>query len=100
MMDNNISISNTATLTNAGNDTGMTKTTGLTRLTTSATSNVVILDSGASGGLQAQETMTGGKVYIQNINSRGDGTKYVTLLLQGAEIGRLYCGDWAIFPRY
>ena len=68
MMDNNVSISNTATLTNQGSDTGMTKTTGLTRLTTSAVSNVVLIDSGASGGVQA------------------------------VEIGRLYGGDWAFLP--
>jgi hypothetical protein len=98
MMDNSISISNTATLTNQGNDTGMTKTTGLTRITTSATSNVVILDSGASGGVQAQESIAGGKVFIQNLNDRGDGTKYVTILLQAVVIGRLYGGDWAFFP--
>ena len=76
IMDNPVSISNTATLTNAGNDTGMTKTTGLTRLTTSATNNVVIIDSGATGGVQAQATLAGGatkatKVFIQNLNERG-----------------------------
>ena len=98
LMDNNISIANDMTLTNQGTDTGMTKTTGLTRITTSATSNVVILDSGASGGVQAQESITGGKVFIQNLNDRGDGTKYVTILLQAVVIGRLYGGDWAFFP--
>jgi|TARA_R100000081_G_C4689973_1_gene101968 hypothetical protein len=98
IMDNAVSISNTATLTNQGTDTGMTKTTGLTRLITSATSNVVLIDSGASGGVQTQETFTKGKIFIQNINDRGDGTKYVTILLQAAEIGRLYGGDWAFFP--
>ena len=71
MMDNNVSISNTATLTNQGSDTGMTKTTGLTRLTTSAVSNVVLIDSGASGGVQTQETFTKGKIFIQNLNDRG-----------------------------
>ena len=98
MMDSAISLSNTATLTNAGTDTGVTKTTGLTRLTTSSVSNVVLLNSGASGGLQEQETMTGGKVFIQNLNDRGDGTKYVTVLLTAVEIGRLYGGDWCFFP--
>ena len=98
IMDNAVSISNTATLTNQGTDTGMTKTTGLTRLITSATSNVVLIDSGASGGVQTQETFTKGKIFIQNINDRGDGTKYVTILLQAAEIGRLYGGDFMFFP--
>jgi len=98
IMDNSISISNTATLTDAGNDTGVTKTTGLSRVTTSATSNVVLLDSAATGGLEAQSTMTSGKVFIQNLNARGDGSKYVTVLLQAVVIGRLYGGDWMFFP--
>jgi len=98
MMDNSISISNTATLTNQGNDTGMTKTTGLARQTIASSSNLVLLDSGASGGTAAQQAITKGKVYIKNINDRGDGTKYVTVLLQAAEIGRLYGGDWMMMP--
>ena len=99
--DNNFSISNTATLTNAGTDTGMTKTTGLTRVTTSATSNVVLLDSSATGGVQVAANATDidkGKVFIQNLNDRGDGSKYVTVLLQTIVIGRLYGGDWMFFP--
>ena len=98
MMDNVISLSNTATLTNQGNDTGMTKTTGLARQTFASTSNVVLLDSGASGGTQTQQAISGGKVYIKNINDRGDGTKYVLVKIDAAEIGRLYGGDWMFFP--
>jgi hypothetical protein len=98
IMDNNISISNTATLTDAGNDTGVTKTTGLTRVTTSSVSNVVLLDSGATGGTEAQSVVTSGKVFIQNLNARGDGSKFVTVLLGLVVIGRLYGGDWTFFP--
>ena len=90
--DSNFSISNTATLTLAGNDTGVTKTTGLTRVTTSATSNVVLLDSSATGGVQVAANATDidkGKVFIQNLNARGDGSEYVTVLLGTDEIGRL-----------
>tara|TARA_R100000655_G_scaffold96354_1_gene138768 strand:+ start:423 stop:845 length:423 start_codon:yes stop_codon:yes gene_type:complete len=98
MMDNNVSISNTATLTNQGNDTGMTKCSGLTRVNTTATSNVILLDENGTGGALAQQAIPKGKVFMQNLNERGDGTKYVTVLLQGAEIGRLYGGDWTFFP--
>ena len=93
--DNNLSISNTMTLTNVGTDTGVTKTTGLTRIETSATSNVVVLDSGATTRAQ---TITKGKVFMQNLNTRVDGTKYVTVLQGAVEIGRLYGGDWMFFP--
>ena len=99
--DSNFSVSNTATLTTAGTDTGMTKTTGLTRVTTSSTSNVVLLDSSATGGVQVAANATDidkGKVFIQNLNARGDGSKYVSVLLTAVEIGRLYGGDWMFFP--
>ena len=99
--DNSFSVSNTATLTTAGTDTGITKTTGLTRVTTSATSNVVLLDSSATGGVQVAANATDidkGKVFIQNLNARGDGSKYVTVLLTAVEIGRLYGGDWMFIP--
>ena len=99
--DSSFSVSNTATLTLAGNDTGVTKTTGLTRVTTSATSNVVLLDSSATGGVQVAANATDidkGKVFIQNLNERGDGSKYVTVLLTAVEIGSLYGGDWMFIP--
>ena len=92
---NSLSISNTATLTNQGTDTGMTKTTGLTRVTLASGSNVVLIDSGATTRLN---TINKGKFFIQNLNDRGDGTKYVTVLMQAVVIGRLYGGDFAYFP--
>ena len=99
--DSSFSVSNTATLTTAGTDTGISKTTGLTRVTTSSTSNVVLLDSSATGGVQVAANATDidkGKVFIQNLNDRGDGSKYVTVLLTAVPIGRLYGGDWMFIP--
>jgi hypothetical protein len=99
--DSNISITNLNYLNTAGTDTGISKTTGLTRVTTSATANVVLLDSSATGGLQVAANATDidkGKVFIQNLNERGDGSKYVTVLLTAVEIGRLYGGDWMFIP--
>ena len=48
----------------------------------------------AAGG----NVITKGKFFIQNLNARGDGSKYVTLLQGAIVIGRLYGGDWAFFP--
>ena len=93
--DNRFSVSNTTTLTNAGNDTGMTKTTGLTRVELASTSPVTLIDAGAATRLN---TIAKGKIYIKNLNDRGDGTKFVTLEMHGHEIGRLYGGDWAFLP--
>jgi len=102
--DSAITIANTATLTNAGNDTGMTKTTGLTRIITKATSNVILINTGDTSGnygaaaLGDDNTINKGKIFIQNLNDRGDGSKYVTVLMQAVVIGRLYGGDFAYFP--
>ena len=80
--DNAISISNTASLTTAGTDTGITETTGLARVKTSSGSNTILLDHGLTSGVAANVTADkSAKVYIKNINDRGDGTKYVTVLI-------------------
>ena len=95
--DNALSISNTATLTTAGTDTGLSEFTGLARKKTNSGSNTVLLDSGAGEAADVTADKSA-KVYIKNVNDRGDGTKYVTILLTAVEIGRLYGGDWMFIP--
>ena len=97
--DNAISVSNTATLYTAGTDTGISETTGLGRKKVATASNVVLLDGGLTSGIAADVTADkSAKVYIKNHNDRGDGTKYVNILLAAVEIGRLYGGDWMFIP--
>ena len=99
--DNSMALSNTATLTTAGTDTGMSKTTGLSRVTTTDDSNIVIFDSytgGAGSTNIGVEQIVKGKFFIQNLNARGDGSKYVTVLQGTVEIGRWYGGDWMFCP--
>ena len=97
--DNALSISNTATLTTAGTDTGITEFTGIARVKTNTGSNTLLLDFGLTGGVAQDVTADkSAKVYIKNINDRGDGTKYVNILLAAVEIGRLYGGDWMFIP--
>ena len=99
IMDSAISISNTATLTTAGTDTGITETTGLARLKTSSGSNTILLDHGLTSGVAADVTADkSAKVFIRNCNDRGDGTKFVNILIVAREIGRLYGGDWMFIP--
>tara|TARA_R100001510_G_C7650088_1_gene207596 strand:- start:1206 stop:1628 length:423 start_codon:yes stop_codon:yes gene_type:complete len=97
MMDNVINLSNTTVLTKAGNDTGLSETTGLARKKTSSGSNTILLDTNDTTGSDVTASKAA-KVYIKNINDRGDGTKYVTILLEDTEIGRLYGGDWLFMP--
>mgnify|MGYP003677813074 FL=1 len=97
--DNAISISNTATLYTAGTDTGITETTGLGRKKFADNSNIILLDHGLAGGIAQDVTADkSAKVYLKNMNDRGDGTKYVNILLAAVEIGRLYGGDWMFIP--
>ena len=96
--DNSFSVSNTATLTTAGTDTGITKTTGLARVETSAVTNIILFDMGESTGVGGVGNIVKGKLFIQNLNDRGDGTKFVQLLLGTVVIGNLYGGDWAFIP--
>ena len=97
--DNTISISNTATLTTAGTNTGLVETTGLARKKFATGSNTILLDHGLAGGIAQDVTADkSAKVYIRNINDRGDGTKFVNILLAAVEIGRLYGGDWMFIP--
>ena len=56
IMDSAISISNTATLTTAGTDTGLSETTGLARKKFATSSNTVLLDHGLAGGVAQDVT--------------------------------------------
>tara|TARA_R110002020_G_scaffold474606_2_gene706420 strand:- start:298 stop:723 length:426 start_codon:yes stop_codon:yes gene_type:complete len=99
LADSSFSVSNTATLTNIGTATGMTKTTGISRIETSATTKIVLFGAGGSSDSGPGTTaINKGKFFIQNLNARGDGSKYVKLLMDTVEIGRLYGGDWAFYP--
>ena len=97
--DNAMSISNTATLYTAGTDTGITETTGLSRKKFATASEFILLDHGLAGSQMADVTADKScKVYIKNMNDRGDGTKFVNILIKTREIGRLYGGDWMFIP--
>ena len=97
--DNALSISNMTELRTAGTTTGITETTGLARVKTSSGSNTILLDFGLTSGVAADVTADkSAKVYIKNVNDRGDGTKFVNILIKTREIGRLYGGDWMFFP--
>jgi len=99
MADNAFSVSNTSTLYTAGTDTGIEETTGLGRKKVATANNVVLLDGGLTSGIAADVTADkSAKVYIKNHNARGNGTKFVNILLAAVEIGRLYGGDWMFIP--
>ena len=93
MMDNIISISNTATLTTAGTATGVTETTGLARRKFASSSKVDLVTI-ANTDIPTDKST---KIFIRNTNER-HASKYVIILLNSQEIGRLYGGDWMFMP--
>jgi len=95
--DNALSISNTMTLTTAGTTTGITETTGLARKKIASATEVDLLT------LENLEVtaLKSAKVYIKNTSTHTD--KYALIGVGQATgtpiyIGRLYGGDWMLFP--
>ena len=93
MMDNAISISNTSTLYTAGTETGVTETTGLARRKFASSSKVDLITI-ANTDIPTDKST---KMFIRNTNARAS-DKYVLILINSQEIGRLYGGDWMFIP--
>ena len=99
MMDNAISISNSATLTTAGTSTGMTETTGLGRVKLATTTATDIITYANIVGITSADLAH--KVYIKNTGSST--TQSVEILIGNTggtpvSVGNLYGGDWMFFP--
>tara|TARA_R100001440_G_scaffold27941_1_gene45507 strand:- start:94 stop:501 length:408 start_codon:yes stop_codon:yes gene_type:complete len=92
LLSDELALTTTATLTGAGNSTGLTGTSGLGRKTTSSSSQYILFDADdyPSGPAKAH------KVYLKNTST--DASEYFTITHNAEEIGRLYAGDWAFFP--
>jgi len=92
LLSNELALSTTATLTLAGNSTGLTSAAGLSRtnFTNDPIQSKVIYrsdDATADGA---------NKVYLKNLSTTA--TEYFTVYIDQEEMGRLYAGDWAFFP--
>ena len=91
LLSDELALTTSATLTSAGNSTGITNTSGLSRKT-------------VSGG-HAQYTLFDGsdytadkahKLYLKNISTTA--AEFFLITVNSEDIGRLYAGDWAFFP--
>ena len=92
LLSDELSLSTTATLTEAGNSTGLSGTGGLGRKTTSSSSQYILFDADdyPSGPAKAH------KVYLKNTSITA--AQYFEIQVAGAVVGRLYAGDFAFFP--
>jgi len=92
LLTDSLSMSASATITNAGGTTGVTQTSGLARtnFTNNPIQSKVIYrsdDATANGA---------NKVYLKNLSALA--VQYFTVFIDQEEMGRLYAGDWAFFP--
>jgi len=101
-----LSFSSTSELTQAGNSTGVTQCSGLSRKTLTYDSASVI-DSAVLYRADDYTADGANKVYIKNTSTTP--AQYFEILITGGgerntagegvtELGRLYAGDWAFFP--
>tara|TARA_S200002703_G_scaffold85844_1_gene74030 strand:+ start:205 stop:612 length:408 start_codon:yes stop_codon:yes gene_type:complete len=92
LLSDELALTTTATLTGAGNSTGLTGTGGLGRKTTSSTSQYILFDADdyPSGPAKAH------KIYLKNTSTTA--AEFFTITHNSEEIGRLYAGDWALIP--
>jgi len=95
LLTNTLALSDVATLTAAGNSTGLTETSGLARTnftvggTAPFTSKIIY---------RANDATSNGanKVYLKNLSAIA--AQYFTVYIDQEEMGRLYAGDFAFFP--
>ena len=87
-----LSLSSTSTLSEAGNNTGLTQTTGLRRRTFSSalTTQSKIIDAVEFADDEAH------KVYFKNLSTTA--SEFVTVFIGATEVGRLYAGDFRFIP--
>ena len=93
-------ISESMTLTQAGNLTDIDSTTGFSirKLSTTGAVDLVTMDD-ISNTVETKDS-TAAKIYIRNIGYRGiiDKSVGVTIGVKAEPIGKLYGGDWMVMP--
>ena len=90
LLSDSLAVSSVATLTGAGNSTGLTRTEGLGRKQTGSTSEYTLFDASQHTDDKAH------KIYLKNLSTTA--AEFFLITVNGEDMGRLYAGDWAFFP--
>ena len=98
LLSDELALTTTSTLTQAGNATGVTQASGLSRKTTGSFTPDTAAGIQANVLYRAGDYTTNGsnKVYIKNTSTTV--AEYYTVQIDQEEIGRLYAGDWMFMP--
>ena len=90
LLTDELSLSTTATLTAAGNSTGLVGSGGLGRKKLASGHAQYTLFDGDAYANGAH------KVYLKNTSTTA--AKHFTIEINSEQMGKLYAGDWAFFP--
>ena len=90
LLSDSLSLSAIATLTGAGNSTGLTSTGGLARKTTASASQYTLFAAANYTDDKAH------KIYLKNMETSA--SLYFLISIHDVEVGRIYAGDWALIP--
>tara|TARA_R100001129_G_C5153756_1_gene199673 strand:- start:67 stop:471 length:405 start_codon:yes stop_codon:yes gene_type:complete len=91
LLSDQLALTSTATLTQAGNSTGLTGTEGLARKTvTGGHAQYTLFDGSAFTADKAH------KLYLKNLSTTA--SEYFLITVNSEDVGRLYAGDWALIP--
>ena len=91
LLSDELSLNTTATLTGAGNSTGLTLASGLSRKKLASGHAEYTLFDG-----QDYTADKAHKIYLKNISTTA--TENFKITINAEEVGLLYAGDWALFP--
>ena len=91
LLSDELALTTTATLTGAGNSTGVTATSGLGRKTVSGAHGQYTLFDGSDYTADKAH-----KLYLKNTSTTA--AEYFLVTVNSEDIGRLYAGDWALIP--
>ena len=91
LLSDELSLSTTATLTNAGGATGLNDVSGLARKTvTGGHAQYTLFDGSDYTADKAH------KLYLKNISTTA--SEFFLITVNAEDVGRLYAGDWALIP--
>ncbi len=91
LLSDELALSTTATLTSAGNSTGLTGTNGLARKTVAGAHGQYTLFDGSDYTADKAH-----KLYLKNTSTTA--AEFFLITVNTEDVGRLYAGDWALIP--
>jgi len=91
LLSDELGLTSTATLTGAGNSTGLTGTSGLGRKKLASGHAQYTLFDGSDYTADKAH-----KLYLKNTSTTA--AEYFLITVNAEDVGRLYAGDWALIP--